>query len=347
MHAVNAARARTAAVLAVVALILSLGVVAVQTAAAPPASAHGSVTDPPSRNYGCHQRGNFDDPAMAQYDPMCWQAWQANADAMWNWNGLYQNNMGGNYSSVGSRVCSGGGAEGGKYAALDKPGNWVAKGVGTNFQVRIDDQANHGADYLRIYVTRAGFDPTRQQVSWSDLQLVKETGRYPTQSPYVTDVNLAGRSGRAVLFTLWKASHQDQTYFLCSDINIGGGNLGPWPGTSPTTPPPGSTTPPPATPTSPPPGGSGACTATVAVSNSWSGGYQANLTVKAGSTAISGWRVTLGGATVTQAWNGTLSGSNVISDAGWNGSLAAGASTTAGFIGSGSASGVTATCAPE
>ncbi|GAA1854913.1 lytic polysaccharide monooxygenase [Myceligenerans crystallogenes] len=345
MHVVTAARARTAAVLAAVALVLSMGVVAIQTANAPDAAAHGSVTNPPSRNYGCHSRtgADFDDPAMATYDPMCYQAWQANPDAMWNWNGLYQNGMGGNYSSVGSRVCSGGGAEGGKYAALDKPGRWVAKGVPTSFQLRLDDQANHGADYLRVYVTRAGFDPTTQQVSWSDLQLVKETGRFPTQSPYTTDVNLSGRSGRAVLFTLWKASHQDQTYFICSDINIGGGDLGPWPSSNPGTP---STTPPPSS-TTPPPASGGACTAAVTVTNSWSGGYQANLNVTAGSSAISGWRVSLAGATVTQAWNGTLSGSNVISDAGWNGSLAAGASTSAGFVGSGSASGVTATCTAE
>ena len=52
------------------------------------AGAHGSVTDPPSRNYGCWQRwgSDFQNPTMAQQDPMCWQAWQADTTAMWNWN---------------------------------------------------------------------------------------------------------------------------------------------------------------------------------------------------------------------------------------------------------------------
>ena len=62
-----------------------------------PASAHGSVTDPPSRNYGCWERwgSNHLDPTMAQKDPMCWQAWQADPNAMWNWNGLYREGVGG------------------------------------------------------------------------------------------------------------------------------------------------------------------------------------------------------------------------------------------------------------
>ncbi len=44
------------------------------------AAAHGSVVNPASRNYGCWLRwgSDFQNPAMAQQDPMCWQAWQDN-----------------------------------------------------------------------------------------------------------------------------------------------------------------------------------------------------------------------------------------------------------------------------
>ena len=79
------------------------------------------------------------------------------------------------------------------------------------------------ADYLRIYVSKAGFDPTTEALGWDDVDLVKETGSYPSQGTYETDVDLSGRSGRAVLYTIWQASHLDQPYYLCSDINIGGG----------------------------------------------------------------------------------------------------------------------------
>jgi len=53
---------------------------------ASPASAHGNVTGPPSRNYGCWDRwgSDFQNPRMATEDPMCWQAWQADTNATWN-----------------------------------------------------------------------------------------------------------------------------------------------------------------------------------------------------------------------------------------------------------------------
>ena len=66
-------------------------------------------------------------------------------------------------------------------------------------------------------------------MGWDDMDLVKVTGRYPTTGLYQTDVNLSGRSGRAVLYTVWQASHTDQPYYLCSDINIGGGTTTPTP----------------------------------------------------------------------------------------------------------------------
>ncbi|WP_206074570.1 lytic polysaccharide monooxygenase [Antribacter gilvus] len=361
MLVVKSVRARAAVVLAALAMILSVGVVAIQAATAPPAAAHGSVTNPPSRTYGCYERwsGNHLDPAMATADPMCAQAWQSSPSAMWNWNGLYQNGLGGQFESriPSGALCSGGHTQNGLYDAMDRPGRWYAKGVPANFTLTLTDGSDHGADFLRIYVTKPGFDPTTQAVGWGNLDLVKQTGRYPTSDPYVTDVNLAGRSGRAVLFTIWQASHSDQAYFFCSDINIGGGDIVPGPGNPtpsipPRTPPPSSpppvspppVSPPPVSPppVSPPPPG-GACTATVRVVNSWSGGYQAELVVKAGTAAITGWSANVAGATITQAWSATLSGST-LTNATWNGSLSAGASTTAGFIGSGNPPS-SATCA--
>jgi predicted carbohydrate-binding protein with CBM5 and CBM33 domain len=272
-----------------------------------PASAHGSVTDPPTRNYGCWERwgSNHLDPTMEQKDPMCWQAWKADPNAMWNWNGLYRENVGGNHQAVipDGQLCSGGRTFSPRYDALDNPGPWVAKGVPTSFTLTLTDSAKHGADYLRIYVSKPGYDPTKKALAWGDLDLVKETGRYGTTGLYQTEVNLAGRSGRAVLFTIWQASHLDQPYYLCSDINIGGGTTTPTPTPTPTvtstpTPTPTPTvtstptpTPTPTvtpTPTPTPTGGTGSCTATVKVVNSWSGSFVGEVTVKAGSTALTG-----------------------------------------------------------
>ncbi|ADG76051.1 cellulose-binding family II [Cellulomonas flavigena DSM 20109] len=114
--------------------------------------------------------------------------------------------------------------------------------------------------------------------------------------------------------------------------------------TGPTHPtdPPSPTAPPSPTPTptdvpTAPPGAS--CTAALAVTATWPGGYQAKVDVTAGSRPLGGWSVTftLPGS-LTQGWSGEFaaSGSAVtVSNASWNGALGGGTTTSAGFIGSG------------
>jgi chitin-binding protein len=188
------------------------------------ANAHGSVIDPASRNYGCWLRWGDDhlNPDMADQDPMCWQAWQADPNAMWNWNGLYQNGVGGNHQAAvpDGTLCSGGHAESGRYNALDTPGAWTMTDVGGNFSINLYDQASHGADYFRVYVTREGYDATTQPLRWSDLELVRETGGYAPAQNISFDVSAPGRTGRHVVFTIWQASHMDQVYYICSDVNF-------------------------------------------------------------------------------------------------------------------------------
>lgn len=80
------------------------------------------------------------------------------------------------------------------------------------------------------------------------------------------------------------------------------------------------------------------CSATADIVQSWSGGYQAEVTVTAGESKIYGWSVqwTLASdQTLGDAWNGTrtVDGSQVtVSNASWNAALAAGGSTTFGFL---------------
>lgn len=90
-------------------------------------------------------------------------------------------------------------------------------------------------------------------------------------------------------------------------------------------------------------GGSGACVATYRVTNSWQGGFQGEVTVRNSSTAtINSWTVTWtapSGSQLAQVWNGrlTVSGSAVtVRNETHNGTLAADASTTFGFTGTGS-----------
>ncbi|WP_089158162.1 glycosyl hydrolase family 95 catalytic domain-containing protein [Micromonospora sp. NBS 11-29] len=104
---------------------------------------------------------------------------------------------------------------------------------------------------------------------------------------------------------------------------------------TPTTTPTSTPTP---TPTTSSPAPSGA-RATYAVTGSWSGGFQGEVTVTAGATAIRGWTVSWtfpNGQVINQIWGGThtQSGANVtVRNVDYNGALPAGGSTTFGFIG--------------
>ncbi|MGW0483290.1 glycoside hydrolase family 9 protein [Nonomuraea sp. NPDC003214] len=94
-----------------------------------------------------------------------------------------------------------------------------------------------------------------------------------------------------------------------------------------------------ATTDTPPP--TGGCTATYKLVNSWSGGYQAEVTVKnAGTSAIGGWRVSWAqSGTVSQLWGGKHSqsgGTLTVGNEAWNGALAPGGTASFGFIASGS-----------
>ncbi|KAF4409179.1 lytic polysaccharide monooxygenase [Streptomyces lycii] len=219
-------------------IALSAAVLLITMPFAGESSAHGSAIDPASRNYGCLERWGDDhqNPAMEQEDPMCWQAWQADPNAMWNWNGLYRENVGGNHRAAvpDGQLCSAGLTQNGRYAAMDTVGDWVAKDIANDFTVKVHDAAQHGADYFLVYVTKQGFDPTTEELGWDDLELVRETGAYapgegtPEDDPELggvtvsIDASAEGRTGRHIVYTIWQAAHLDQPYYLCSDVNFTG-----------------------------------------------------------------------------------------------------------------------------
>ncbi|SEF81325.1 chitin-binding protein [Nonomuraea solani] len=189
------------------------------------ASAHGSVVDPASRNYGCWLRwgSDFQNPTMQQRDPMCWQAWQDNTNAMWNWNGLYRDNVAGNHQAAvpNGQLCSAGRTQDGRYRSMDTPGAWQTTALASTFNIRLTDQAYHGADYIRVYITRQGYNATTTALGWNHLELVRETGRYAPAGTYPIDnISKGSRTGRHVVYTIWKASHMDQTYYFCSDVTF-------------------------------------------------------------------------------------------------------------------------------
>ena len=119
---------------------------------------------------------------------------------------------------------------------------------------------------------------------------------------------------------------------------------------SPSSSPSSGPSPSPSSPAPSTPGPGTGCSAAYRTTNSWPGGFQGEVIVTAGSSAITGWTVqwTLSsGQTITQVWSGTLSTSGsavAIRNVSYNGSLAANASTTFGFLAGGTPSAPTLAC---
>ncbi|WP_326556118.1 lytic polysaccharide monooxygenase auxiliary activity family 9 protein [Micromonospora sp. NBC_01796] len=185
------------------------------------AQAHGTIVNPASRAYQCWNTWGSQhmNPAMQQQDPMCWQAFQANPDTMWNWMSALRDGLAGQYQArtPDGQLCSNGLS---RNDSLNQPGAWRTTTVGRSFTVQLYDQASHGADFFRAYVTKQGFNPTTQRLGWGNLDLITTTGRYAPAQNISFNVSVSGRTGNHVLFVIWKASHADQTYMWCSGINI-------------------------------------------------------------------------------------------------------------------------------
>ncbi|ETK35525.1 arabinan endo-1,5-alpha-L-arabinosidase [Microbispora sp. ATCC PTA-5024] len=82
------------------------------------------------------------------------------------------------------------------------------------------------------------------------------------------------------------------------------------------------------------------CRVDYAVTNQWSGGFGASVTIHNLGDAVDGWRLTWSfgaGQQVTQAWNATVTqagGGVTAADAGYNAAIPSGGSTAFGFNGS-------------
>jgi hypothetical protein len=117
----------------------------------------------------------------------------------------------------------------------------------------------------------------------------------------------------------------------------------------------GTTTPPPGGGTTPPPGGgTSTCTATYAQTQRWGDRFNGQVTIRAGSTAITSWTATVtvgSGQRVSATWNGSpswdSSGNVMTMRPSGNGTLPAGGSTTFGFtvmVGNGNFAAPATTC---
>ena len=212
---------RTAGRRLVLAVATLLALVAGLLPGAGAAQAHGTIVSPATRAYHCWQAwgSQHTNPTMQQQDPMCWQAFQANPDTMWNWMSALRDGLGGQFQAKtpDGQLCSNGLT---RNDSLNQPGAWKTSNLGSNFAVQLYDQASHGADYFRVYVSKQGYNPATQKLGWGNLDFITQTGRYAPAQNISFNVSTSGYTGNHIVFVIWQASHQDQTYMWCSDVTF-------------------------------------------------------------------------------------------------------------------------------
>ncbi|MEU5258362.1 lytic polysaccharide monooxygenase [Amycolatopsis sp. NPDC021455] len=173
------------------------------------ASAHGYISDPPSRQANC-AAGKVPDCGSIIYEPQSVEG------------------------PKGLRSCDGGNARFSQLSDESKP--WPAKSVGTTVTFNWVFTARHATKDYQYFVGNAlvaSFDGNGQQ---------------PPATVSHT-VNLSGYSGRVKVLAIWNISDTTNAFYSCVDLQIGGGGTPPPtttatrpPTTTPTTTPPSSGT---------------------------------------------------------------------------------------------------------
>jgi predicted carbohydrate-binding protein with CBM5 and CBM33 domain len=330
------------------------------------ASAHGAMMVPGSRTYFCWKDGLNSTGAIVPRNAACAAAVaRSGVSALYNWFAVLRSDGAGRMAGFipDGELCSGG--TGGPYnftgfnlARADFPVTHLTAGRSMRFDY--NNWAKHPGTFS-LYVTKDSWSPTRA-LAWNDLEATPFSrvvnpesvgGPGTNDGRYSWTANLpSGKSGRHLIYSVWSRSDSTETFYGCSDVvfdggngevtGIGDGTIPPPSNPPPSNPPPSNPPPSNPPPSSPPPAG-GACTATYTTTNSWGGGFQGAVTVRATAGAVNNWMAHFnfpGSQTITQSWNGkhsAMGNAVMLQPESWNTQIPAGGSTTVGFLGSGAA----------
>jgi predicted carbohydrate-binding protein with CBM5 and CBM33 domain len=163
----------TLAALTVTAVIGSLLV-------ASPASAHGYVSSPPSRQALCAQ-GKVKDCGQIQYEPQSVEG------------------------KKGLRSCSGGNA---RFAVLDNESKgWPATSVGRQVSFKWTLTARHATSTWEYFI------------GGSRIASIDDKGKQPGAT-VTHNVNLGNRSGRQKVFAIWNIADTANAFYACVDLTV-------------------------------------------------------------------------------------------------------------------------------
>ncbi|MEU0136711.1 lytic polysaccharide monooxygenase [Streptomyces sp. NPDC006296] len=306
------------------------------------AEAHGTPMKPASRTFLCWQDGLTDTGEIKPVNPACRTAAQVSGTTpFYNWFSVLRSDGAGRTRGFvpDGELCSGGNTNftGFNTPSADWPLTHLTEGATIDFSYNA--WAAHPG-WFHVYITKDGYDPT-QALTWDDVEespflSVDHPPLNGSPGTVEADYRWTGalpedKEGRHVIYMVWQRSDSQETFYSCSDVVFDGGDgevtgVKDGGGTTPTEPPPG------------------ACTAGRTTTGTWKGGYQSEVKVtNSGTVPMLGWMVDWAqpaGQSVASLWSGamTVQGQEVmVHNAGWNGSLAPGASTTFGYVSEGGA----------
>ncbi|MEU4685389.1 lytic polysaccharide monooxygenase [Streptomyces xinghaiensis] len=187
---------------------------------AAPAAAHGAPTGPLSRAAACGPEGG----AYAR-SAACRAAVAANkGQPLGAWDNLRRADTGGRERErrviPDGRLCSAGLDA---HRGLDTPRtDWPVTelSAGSRITLGYEGTIPHPGTF-DLYLTRPGYDPS-SPLTWSDLDskpFASVTGPQLADGSYRIRGRLpADRTGRHLLYTVWRTTDSSDTYYSCSDL---------------------------------------------------------------------------------------------------------------------------------
>ncbi len=180
------------------------------------ARANGSLVDPPSRLYACR--------FLERFSPACANLWESNPQALFDWMDVSLPDVAGRHRQAipNGQLCSAGQT---KYAALDRASqDWpvtdlVALPSGI-FRLTYQAIEAHPAEYVRVYLTREGFNSTTNALGWADLELVYTSRSLPAADVHEFDILLPPRTGQQILYTIFQRSDSPEAFYACADVRL-------------------------------------------------------------------------------------------------------------------------------
>ncbi|NUR84067.1 MAG: cellulose-binding protein [Nonomuraea sp.] len=176
--------------------VLAMAVMSAATlvVVAQPASAHGYISDPPSRQANC-AAGKVKNCGQIIWEPQSVEG------------------------PKGLRNCSGGDA---RWAPLDDDSKaWPAANVGDTVNFKWLIEARHATSTWEYYV------------GGTRIAVFNDHGREPASVVNHT-VSLGGRTGRIKLLAIWNIADTENAFYNCVDLQVGPGGPTPTPTVTPT-----------------------------------------------------------------------------------------------------------------